>query len=57
MNSIQFSTITQCLFTLMVQINSSESYKLGMISEEEYRKYLSNQHDQFERLREELKND
>ena len=48
------STIMQCLFSLMVQINSSESYKLGMISEEEYRKSLSEQHDQFERIKEDL---
>ena len=52
MNSIQFSTIMQCLFSLMVQINSSESYKLGMISEEEYRKYLSDQHDNLEKVKE-----
>lgn len=57
MNSIQSSIIMQCLFTLMIQINSSESYKLGMISKEEYRKYLSEQHDQFEKVLEELKND
>lgn len=57
MNSIQFSTIMRCLFTLMIQINSSESYKLGMISEEEYRKYLSDQYDQFEKVKEELIND
>jgi hypothetical protein len=57
MNPIHTSAILQCLFTLMIQINSSESYKLGMISEEEYRKYLSEQHDQFEKIREVLIND
>lgn len=56
MNSIQYSIIMQCLFSLIVQIHSSESYKLGMISKEEYRKYLSDQHNDLEKVIEEMKN-
>ena len=50
-------SILAAITSLMFQIHSAESYKLGLTSEEEYKKYLVDQHEKFERLIEEVQND
>ena len=50
-------SILSAITSLMLQIHSAESYKLGLTSEEEYKRYLMDQHEKFERLLKELQND
>lgn len=57
MTGLYDKSILAAITSLMLQIHSAESYKLGLTSEEEYKKYLVDQHEKFERLIEEVQND
>ena len=50
MTGLYDKNILAAITSLMLQIHSAESYKLGLTSEEEYKRYLADQHEKFEQI-------
>lgn len=54
MTGLYDKSILAAITNLMLQIHSAESYKLGLTSEKEYKKYLVEQRENFEHIIKEL---